>query len=246
MKFLAFYLPQFHFIPENDNWWGPGFTEWTNTRKGMPLFTGHHQPRVPANNNYYDLTDVNVMVEQARLARRHGIHGFCYYHYWFNGSRLLERPLEQMLETRAVDIPYCLSWANEPWTRAWDGTRDILMPQEYGAEPDWKRHFECLVRFFRDPRYIKVRDASMMLIYRTSSIPDVDAMVKVWNELARQAGFSGLHIVETMNGFQKAPRIAMSRAVLEFEPMYSLRHHFPRYRRLLPAFRFHQRVERMG
>ncbi len=226
MKFLAYYLPQYHPIPENDEWWGNGFTEWTNVRKAKPLFRGHAQPRVPAGDNYYDLSSVDPMIEQAKLAKRYGIHGFCYYHYWFNGKRLLEQPLERMLATPEVDIPFCLSWANEPWTRAWDGAeRQVLMPQEYGTEPDWRRHFECLVRFFRDPRYIKVRNRPMMVIYRTSSIPNVDAMLSVWNSMAREAGFDGIYLVETMNSYQKIPKVAASDAVIEFEPMFSLTHH---------------------
>ena len=233
MKFLALYLPQFHAIPENDKWWGKGFTEWTNVRKAKPLFRGHHQPRVPAGDNYYDLASIAPMIEHAKLARKHGIHGFCYYHYWFNGKRLLEQPLEKMLATPEVDIPFCLSWANEPWTRAWDGAqRDVLIAQEYGAEPDWRRHFECLVRFFRDPRYIRVGNRPMLLIYRTSKIHNADAMLSVWNSMAREAGFDGIYLVETMNSFQKIPKVAESSAVVEFEPMYSLTHHFSRRSRL--------------
>lgn len=234
MKAIAYYLPQFHAIPENDQWWGRGFTEWTNVRRALPLFRGHYQPRTPARGQYYDLTDIGVMIEQARLAREHHVYGFCYYHYWFDGVRLLEAPLERMLEEEAVDIPFCLSWANEPWTRAWDGlSKDILMPQSYGGEADWRRHFECLVRFFCDPRYIKIDNCPVFLIYRTASIQRVDEMTQVWSDLARKAGFRDLYLVETMNSFQKIPRATHSRAVVEFEPMYSLTHHYPSRKRVL-------------
>ena len=170
-KILAFVLPQFHTIPENDEWWGEGFTEWTNVRKAQPLFPGHLQPRVPANGRYYNLLDPATMDWQAQLAKTHGLDGFCYYHYWFNGKRLLDKPLDLLLERGKPDFPFCLAWANEPWTRAWaGGDREVLMPQEYGGESDWRRHFDCLLRFFRDPRYIRVDGKPMLLLYRTNSI----------------------------------------------------------------------------
>lgn len=132
-KFIALYLPQYHTIPENDLWWGKGFTEWIRVRNAEPLFEGHYQPRVPI--DYYDLSEESVMVKQAEMAKESGIHGFCYYHYWFNGTKLLEKPLEKMLADKNVDIPFCLSWANEKWTRAWEGnSREILIEQEYGGE----------------------------------------------------------------------------------------------------------------
>lgn len=142
MRCIAFVLPQFHQITENDSWWGEGFTEWTNVRKAAALYPEHDQPKKPLNNNYYDLTDPKVKQWQAETARAHGIYGFCYYHYWFNGRRLLEQPVQQILASKEPDFPFCLSWANEPWTRSWDGTEeDVLMPQEYGEERDWRMHF---------------------------------------------------------------------------------------------------------
>ena len=170
-KVLAFFLPQFHLIPENDEWWGEGFTEWTNVRKARPLFKGHHQPRVPKDNRYYDLLDEKTRDWQADLARDHGVSGFCYYHYWFNGKRLLEKPVEQILTLGKPDLPFCLAWANEPWTRAWDGgDRFVLMPQTDGDQADWEAHFQYLLPAFKDPRYIRVDGKPMFLIYRTKSI----------------------------------------------------------------------------
>ena len=156
-KVMAFVLPQFHRIPENDRWWGEGFTEWTNVRKATPLYPGHLQPRVPAEGRYYDMLDPAAHDWQAALAQQHGLYGFCYYHYWFAGRQLLEKPLEMLLERGKPDMPFCLSWANESWTRAWDGgDREVLMAQDYGDSADWARHFDYLLTAFRDPRYVRV------------------------------------------------------------------------------------------
>jgi hypothetical protein len=232
MKFLAYYLPQFHTIPENDEWWGKGFTEWTNTKKSKPLFWGHQQPREPLNDNYYDLSDEKVMEEQAELAKKYGLHGFCYYHYWFNGKRLLEKPLENMLKNKKIDIPFCLSWANEPWSRAWDGRdHELLMPQTYGIEADWNAHFSCLAEFFKDERYIKIDNKPVLLIYRTTHIPNVEDMVLFWNEKCKELGFDGICLTETLNGFQKNPVTKSSEAVVEFEPMYTLTYKSPFFKR---------------
>ena len=134
MKIIAFYLPQFHDIPENDEWWGKGFTEWVNVKKAQPLYKGHEQPRIPMNENYYNLLDDNVKIWQANIAKEYGIYGFCYYHYWFGGKLLLEKPMEQMLANPKVDIPFCISWANEPWTKAWVNESKVLIPQFYGGK----------------------------------------------------------------------------------------------------------------
>lgn len=221
-KILAFVLPQFHSIPENDEWWGDGFTEWTNVRKARPLFKGHMQPRVPANGRYYNMLDPATHDWQASLARDHGLHGFCYYHYWFAGKRLLEKPLELLLKRGKPDFPFCLAWANEPWTRAWDGgDREILMPQEYGGEADWDEHFACLLRFFLDPRYIRVDGKPMFLIYRSANIPGLELMVRRWRDLAERAGLPGLHIVSMLTAFPKDERSHVFDAFAEFEPGYT-------------------------
>jgi lipopolysaccharide biosynthesis protein len=227
-KILAFFLPQFHRIPENDAWWGEGFTEWTNVRKAKPLFARHYQPRVPADGRYYDLTDPSVHDWQAKLARAYGVHGFCYYHYWFNGRQLLERPVELLLRRSAPDLPFCLAWANEPWTRAWDGGESqVLMPQSYGDEADWRRHFEYLLEVFRDPRYIRVEGKPMFLIYRSASIGVCEAMFGLWRKLARDAGLPGLHLVGMLTGFDRDRRAGLFDAYAEFEPMYTIRHGLP-------------------
>lgn len=224
MKIFAFYLPQFHEIPENNEWWGKGFTEWVNVKNATPLFNGHNQPRVPLNNNYYDLDNAQVMELQAEMARKYGVDGFCFYHYWFGGKQLLEKPLLTLLDNKNVDIEYCLSWANEPWARTWDGRdKDVLMPQNYGGKKDWENHFFYLVQFFNDHRYTKVDGKPVLLIYKSKDIPNFDEMVDFWNTQAAKHGFSnGLHIVETMGGKQSQPISAQSSAVVEFEPSLSL------------------------
>jgi Glycosyltransferase WbsX len=227
-KVLAFVLPQFHRIAENDAWWGEGFTEWTNVRKAKPLVGRHYQPRVPAQNRYYDLTEPSTQDWQAELARAHGVHGFCYYHYWFNGKRLLERPLQLLLQRGKPDLPFCLAWANEPWTRAWDGSeKEVLMPQSYGDESDWIRHFNCLLEAFRDPRYIRVAGKPMFLIYRSASIQVCEPMLQCWRRLAERAGLPGLHIVGMLTGFDRDPRPHIFDAFAEFEPMCTIRHGMP-------------------
>ena len=149
MKIIAFYLPQFHCFPENDAWWGTGFTEWNNVRSAQPLFKNHNQPRVPLDNNYYDLTETENLRWQAHLAQKYGVYGFCYYHYWFNGKLLMEKPMEQMLSDKEIQLPFCICWANENWTKAWaKRSKEVLIAQNYENKEDWKKHFEYLEKFF--------------------------------------------------------------------------------------------------
>ena len=164
-------MPQFHAIPENDIWWGEGFTEWTNTKAAKPLFRGHYQPKEPLKDNYYSLLDSKTQEWQASLAKKYGIYGFCYYHYWFHGKLLLEKPMENMLKNKKVDIPFCISWANETWSRTWSGQeREILIQQDYGNKSDWLKHIEYLVPFFKDSRYIKIDNKPLMLLYTSCKI----------------------------------------------------------------------------
>ncbi|WP_240056533.1 glycoside hydrolase family 99-like domain-containing protein [Bacillus mesophilum] len=223
MKLIAFYLPQFHEIPENNMWWGKGFTEWTNTKKAEPLFHEHYQPRIPFEQNYYDLTDSSVRNWQAELAKSFGIYGFCYYHYWFKGKLLLETPLQEVLKLSEPDFPFCLSWANEPWTRKWDGSEnEVLMPQDYGDENDWQEHFEYLKQVFSDDRYIKVDGKPIFLIYRPQIIPDCDKMLDYWDDLAKKSGWNGMYFIETLNGFPKKKLFKNFQAAVEFEPHYTM------------------------
>jgi lipopolysaccharide biosynthesis protein len=171
-RLIAFYLPQFHPIPENDGWWGKGFTEWTNVAKARPLFAGHYQPHLPADMGFYDLRLPETRQAQADLAREYGIEGFCYWHYWFHGKRLLERPFNEVLSSGQPDFPFCLAWANEPWSRRWLGEeRDVLQHQTYSPEDD-RNHIRWLVEAFADPRYIQVRDRPLFMVYRPTDLPE--------------------------------------------------------------------------
>lgn len=192
MKIIAFYLPQFHNIPENDEWWGDGFTEWVNVKKAHPLYKGHVQPKIPLKRNYYDLTNDDVKVWQANLARKYGIYGFCYYHYWFGGKLLLEKPMEQMLKNKSVNMPFCICWANEAWTKAWVNSKETLIYQKYGGQKEWKEHFEYLLQFFNDDRYIKIDGKPLLVIYKPELIECGNAMIDYFRELAIEAGFPGI------------------------------------------------------
>ena len=193
-KALAFYLPQYHPIPENDEWWGKGFTEWRNVTKAQPLFPGHYQPHVPGELGFYDLRVPEVRAAQAELARQHGIHGFVYYHYWFHGRRLLERPFEEVLASGEPDFPFALCWANEEWTRGWDAqTGHVLVKQEFSEEDD-RAHIRDLLRAFRDPRYITIDGRPLLLIYRPTLIPDLKRTSEIWRQEVRAAGFPDLYL----------------------------------------------------
>lgn len=195
IRALAFYLPQFHPIPENDDWWGKGFTEWTNVTRARPRYPGHYQPHLPADLGFYDLRLPEAREAQALLAREYGIHGFCYYHYWFNGRRVLERPFSEVLASGKPDFPFCLCWANENWTRAWDGSeREILLEQHYNHEDDIN-HIRSLIPALRDDRYIKIDDKPLLLVYRTNLLPDPKRTAEIWREEAVKAGLKGLYLV---------------------------------------------------
>ena len=194
MKIIAFYLPQFHAIPENDDWWGKGFTEWTNVKAAKPLFDGHDQPKEPLDGNYYNLLNNSTIKWQIDLAKKYGVYGFCFYHYWFDGHMLLQKPMENMLNDPELNIPYCICWANENWTNAWKANGDVrtLIQQTYGKEDEWKRHFDYLLPFFKDPNYILEDNKPFFVIYRPEIIPCLNEMLDYWNELAKQNGFDGM------------------------------------------------------
>jgi hypothetical protein len=196
VRLLALYLPQFHPIPENDLWWGKGFTEWTNTAKAKPLFRGHYQPHVPADLGFYDLRVAETREQQAAMARAYGIEGFCYYHYWFAGRRLLERPFEEVVQSGKPDFPFCLCWANETWTGIWHGAPNrVLLEQTYPGIDDHAAHFRALLPAFCDSRYVRVNGKPFFAIYKPMHLPDSCRVTDLWREMALEAGLPGLHLV---------------------------------------------------
>jgi 2-polyprenyl-3-methyl-5-hydroxy-6-metoxy-1,4-benzoquinol methylase len=220
IKPVAFYLPQFHAIPENDKWWGKGFTEWTNVKKASPLYGGHYQPRRPHEDiGYYDLADWRVMKKQSELARRHGIHGFCFYHYWFDGKRLLETPVDQFLEHPEIDINFCLCWANENWTRKWNGyDSDVLIGQKHGAQDDID-FIKDISIYFKDPRYIRINGKPMVLIYRRDLFPNIRKTTSRWREWCMTNGIGELYLVASQAfGNSGDPRKYGFDAAYEFPP----------------------------
>lgn len=227
MKIIAFYLPQFHEIPENNAWWGKGFTEWTNVRRAEPLFGGHYQPRVPMDGKYYDLSDgTKTQRWQCRIAREHGIYGFCFYHYWFDGHLLLEKPVEAYLKDKECGMPFCISWANENWTQAWvSKENNILISQTYGDKDEWIRHFQYLLPFIKDERYITIDGSPLIVLYRPELIGDkVGGMLACWNELAKENG-----LPEPVYAYQHPRSDALLeshkkhfRFAIEYQPHYAV------------------------
>lgn len=217
---VTFYLPQFHPIPENNQWWGTGFTEWTSVASARPRFDGHHQPQLPADLGFYDLRLDETRIAQAEMARAYGIDGFCYYHYWFNGRRLLERPFNEVLASGRPDFPFCLCWANENWTRAWDGLeRDTLVRQEY-SEVDWLAHITWLIEVFKDKRYIKINGKPLFLIYRPDAISGEH--IAFWRSVLHEHDSPGLYLCAVKTGFaQVGSKELVKRgydAVVNFQP----------------------------
>ena len=195
-KTIALYLPQYHPTEENNQWWGKGFTEWNNVVKGKKIVKGQYQPHIPADLGFYDLRLPEIRKQQAEMAIAHGIYGFCYYHYWFHGKRMLEQPINEVLKSGEPDFPFCFCWANETWSRNWDGLeKKILIKQEYSTE-DHVQHIEYLcTSVFNDKRYIKVNGKPVFIIYRPSSIPDIKAVTDLWRKEVKKYGFDDLYFL---------------------------------------------------
>lgn len=194
VKLVAFYLPQFHPIPENDVWWGKGFTEWTNVTKTKKLFDGHYQPHLPTDFGFYDLRVRDTRRDQIKVARQYGIDAFCYHYYWFSGTRLLHQPIEDMLQDPSSEMPFCLCWANENWTRRWDAAEhEILIEQEYRPEDDLK-FIKSIAPFFADSRYLKLNGSLFLIVYRPQQIPNPLETTRVWREYCRETGLGELHL----------------------------------------------------
>lgn len=194
IKPIAIHLPQFHPTPENDAWWGKGFTEWTNVTKTTPRFEGHYQPHLPADLGFYDLRLEEARLAQEALAKAYGIHGFCYYHYWFNGKKMLYEPLDRKLENPKEDFPFMLCWANEDWTRAWEASENkVLLKQDYNFDDDLN-HIKHLLTFFKDPRYIRVNDKPVFIVYRPELFPDIKRTIQIWREEVKKAGLPDLYL----------------------------------------------------
>ncbi|PSF39562.1 lipopolysaccharide biosynthesis protein [Aphanothece hegewaldii CCALA 016] len=196
-RLIAFYLPQFHPIPENDQWWGKGFTEWTNVAKAKPLFFGHEQPQVPADLGFYDLRVAEVREAQAEMAKEYGIEGFCYWHYWFgNGKRLLEKPFQEVLRLKQPNFPFCLAWVNQTWSGIWHGSPDkVLIKQYYPGKEDYREHFYTLLDAFSDERYLTIEGKPIFMVYEPTAIPDSRFFTDYWQELAIQSGLKGLYFI---------------------------------------------------
>jgi lipopolysaccharide biosynthesis protein len=219
-KIIAIYYPQYHSIPLNDFHWGKGFTDWDNVKKAQPLFDGHDQPKIPAG-DYYDLREVKVLKKQSELAKKYGIYGFCFYHYWFDGQSLLEQPILNFLNEKNIDMPFCLSWANETWTKRWVGDSDtIIIKQNHVPNKElWEAHFNFLLPFFKDERYIKINGKPMFLIYQPFIINRINEMLEYWEKLSIKNGLQGIYFIATKR-HEYFPKncLKMFSGIMKFQP----------------------------
>lgn len=229
MKVMCMYLPQFHTFPENDEWWGKGYTEWVAVKRAKPLFKGHNEPRIPLDNRYYDLDKdgVATLTWQAELARKYGIYGFSIYQYYFNGKTLMAGPLETLRDHKEIDINYNICWANETWTRTWYGlSNQVLIAQEYGNEDDWNKYFDYLLTFFKDERYIKVDNKPVIQIYKTFDIPCLAEMLDLFRKRAKEEGFDGLYVISGRTAAGEEDRKDLVDGYYYFEPGFTLKNDF--------------------
>ncbi|RRQ45845.1 glycoside hydrolase family 99-like domain-containing protein [Chryseobacterium sp. SC28] len=217
---IAIHLPQFHPFPENDEWWGKGFTEWTNVTKAKPLFEGHYQPHLPADLGFYDLRLEEARLAQEALAKEYGIYGFCYYHYWFNGKRLMHEPIDRKLKNPKEDLPFMLCWANENWSRAWDGSeKEILIAQNYSAEDDAEHIRFLLSNVFNDKRYIRIDNKIFFAIYRPAHFPELKKTLQLWRNIAKEEYNEELFLVYMKNAnFNDNANINLFDSAIDFQP----------------------------
>lgn len=218
-KMIAIYFPQFHQTPENDEWWGNGFTDWELVKKALPLFSNHYQPRIPLN-GYYDPCDPKVLKSQAELAKKYNIYGFMFYHYWFDGKQMLQKPLEVFLRHKDIDIKFCVSWANATWTRQWLGNNEILIEQKHTPSKElWEAHFNYLLPFFKDKRYIFIDGKPLFSIFCPDIIEKNAEMFKCWNKLAIENGLSGIHFMAMKSfDFPKSSFLDNYDSLMKFQP----------------------------
>ena len=236
MKVLALYLPQYHRTPDNDRWWGEGYTDWVAAKKAVKYYPGHRQPRVPLNDNYYDLADPTAQAWQwqAGLAKKYGVYGFVVYHYWFgDGKKELYKPMEILLQHPEIDTHYSFCWANLTWRRNWYGVeREVLIKQQYGDKKDWEDHFNYLLQFFKDKRYIKIDNKPIFHIYHSYEIEDLGEMIHCWNDLAKKNGFKGIYWISGNTGSGIDTRTELFDAYYNYEPSFTMKYALPMLARI--------------